>query len=148
MNNNILGKIVTPSNWGNHGWNFLIPVCYGYPDIPTIDDKHNYRVFFESMKYTLPCISCRHNYKNHLNKFSLINALESRQKLIKWIFKIKKAVGNSKKEYTQQDYVNFIINKDNKPTGQNNFQIGLIPLILISLILLYHFKLKKYLSSP
>jgi hypothetical protein len=150
MNNNTLGKIVNPSNWGNHGWNFLIPVCYSYPDVPSIDDKHNFRVFFESLKYTLPCMSCRNNYQGHLNNLSLIKALESKQTLVKWIFKLKKSVGHSKKEYTEKDYINFIINKYNKPTNNltNDFKIGLIPLILICLILLYHFKLKKYLGSP
>ena len=36
--------IITPQEWGPHGWKFIHYVSLGYPENPTEEDKHKYKM--------------------------------------------------------------------------------------------------------
>ena len=58
-----------PKIWGEHAWIFLHTITLNFPENPTFEDKHNYKTFFESLKYILPCPTCREHYKENINKY-------------------------------------------------------------------------------
>jgi hypothetical protein len=74
-----------PEIWGKYGWTFFHFVTLGYPDNPTIQDKENYYVWIDHLKYVLPCDNCKQNLKTHIKKYPLTEtALMSRSNLVKW----------------------------------------------------------------
>ena len=55
-----------PSIWGKHGWKFIHFVAQGYPDKPSQEQKLQYKNFFNSIQYVLPCSFCRDHYTQNL----------------------------------------------------------------------------------
>ena len=49
------------SVWGPSMWHYLHTMSFNYPVNPTTDDKHRYRDFILSLRWTLPCGKCRKN---------------------------------------------------------------------------------------
>ena len=49
-------------NWGPHAWNFLHSVSFAYPIEPTLQDQQNYKNFYHSIQFILPCSFCRSYY--------------------------------------------------------------------------------------
>lgn len=84
-----------PKIWGKSGWIFLTCVVLNYPDNPTDDDKKNYFVFFNQLKYVLPCNECQNNFTKHIEKRPLTDFdLESREKLLDWFIDIQNMVNS------------------------------------------------------
>lgn len=82
-----------PKVWGPSSWLFMHCVTLSYPNKPSDNDKHNIKQFFIYMGKVLPCIKCRHNFKNHLNKHPLNDkALSSRENLVNWLIDIHNEV--------------------------------------------------------
>jgi hypothetical protein len=54
------------SIWGPQLWFTLHCISFNYPIKPTPTDKQNYRTFFESLQYVLPCGACRTNFAENL----------------------------------------------------------------------------------
>jgi hypothetical protein len=77
-----------PQIWGKHGWIFLHSVTLAYPDDPTENDKQNYRTFFNTLPFILPCAACRQNLDKHMGKVSLDQALTNKKSLVKWLIAI------------------------------------------------------------
>lgn len=80
---------INPRLWGREGWVFLHNIAKGYPSNPTPIDKNNYKITFESLKDTLPCKTCRNNYKQHLREFPIKNYLHNRKSLLNWVRLVK-----------------------------------------------------------
>ena len=84
---------MNPKIWGPSAWFFLHSVTFRYPDNPSKQDKYNYKTFFESLKYILPCYKCSLNYKKHLDEYPINDdVLQSRKSLINWLIKIHNEV--------------------------------------------------------
>ena len=49
--------------WGPPAWIFLHTVAHNYPLKPTRQDRKNYKNFFKSIGYILPCKYCRMSYQ-------------------------------------------------------------------------------------
>jgi hypothetical protein len=80
--------------WGPDGWKLLHSIPHNYPETPTKDDKNTYAIFFESIKYILPCIYCRMSYTEYINDIPINNYLDSRKKLAKWVYLIHNKVND------------------------------------------------------
>ena len=71
--------------WGSHMWFSLHTITFNYPLNPNQEDISNYKNFFISLKYVIPCSICKKNYIRHLNELPLDNVLTSRKKLVYWL---------------------------------------------------------------
>lgn len=75
--------------WGPSGWRLLHSITFGY--IPRTDKKA-VRDMFEMLPYVLPCKFCRASLTEYMNKDPLESALETRESLTKWLWRIHNEV--------------------------------------------------------
>lgn len=80
------------SIWGPSGWRLIHSTAFTYPRNPTFVDKQRYKMFFESLAYTLPCVNCQHNFQKELLQFDLDRALRSREDLARWSIDLHNSV--------------------------------------------------------
>lgn len=87
--------------WGPHGWFFCESICLGYPDNPTKEIKQQYKNFFYSFPYIIPCTKCRLHFSQYIKKYPLNDKiLSSKDNLIMWILSAHnnvKKINNNKK---------------------------------------------------
>lgn len=81
--------------WGPPVWFFLHMITFNYPVNPTKKDKINYRNFFQSLGFVLPCRVCRENYQIKNSKIPL-KYFKSRHSLARYIYKVHQDVPNQK----------------------------------------------------
>jgi len=82
--------------WGPSAWTFLHYITLNYPEYPSKDEKLQYKIFFESLQYILPCPECREHYQKHLVTTSLTDkVLSCRRNLIMWLIDLHNIVNKS-----------------------------------------------------
>lgn len=89
-NNGLITK-----TWGSAGWTFGHCVAEGYPIHPSPEKKVEYRRYFESLGYVLPCCYCRDSYSIFITTgdTKLTDAdLVSRDTLTAWFYRMHQAV--------------------------------------------------------
>tara|TARA_B110000285_G_scaffold51050_1_gene57991 strand:- start:1687 stop:2094 length:408 start_codon:yes stop_codon:yes gene_type:complete len=128
---------IKPSIWGPHGWKFLHYVSMGYPNSPSYEDKSNYKNFYHSLQYVLPCEKCAMNYKQNLRKLPIDNNLESRDSLVKWVIDIHNLVndelGKDKVDYEKA--LSLYTNEESKLVD-HCFKLAVLIIILYFLYLI------------
>ncbi len=126
-----------PEFWGPSGWKFLHSVTFQYPIKPTVNDKAHYKEFFNSLKHTLPCEKCAYHYTAHLRKFPIDSALETREKLVRWLITVHNEVNKSlgKREYSYEEVIDIYKDEMDGVLGRVSFTNTL--LLIIILVLLY-----------
>jgi hypothetical protein len=103
---------INPDKWGKDGWRFLHFVSLGYPDYPTEIQKEQYKNFFYSIKYVLPCRKCSEHYTENLNKYPLSDdILSNKNKIINWVIDIHNEVNkiNNKNIVNYDDAIKYHI---------------------------------------
>jgi hypothetical protein len=78
--------------WGPSGWRLLHLITFAYNPHT---DKVKMREFFQTIPFILPCKYCRTSLAGYMETYSLEQALDSRDSLTKWLWKIHNEV-NSK----------------------------------------------------
>lgn len=152
---------MNPKIWGPSAWIFLHSITFNYPDQPTEEIKNQYKTFFESLQFVLPCDKCKNNYKNKLLKFKLSDdVLKNKQSLIEWLIDIHNEVNksNNKKILTYKEVIQKYIDLyDPKEKRKENINYNIIDqkyqsilpnlfnILLIIIFTLYCLK-KKYLN--
>jgi hypothetical protein len=90
-NNGLITKI-----WGPSAWEFFHSVTFGYPLKPTDEQKKQYKDFFTSTGFVLPCKYCRDSYTEFIksDKDAKLRDedLEDRESLTKWGYRIHERV--------------------------------------------------------
>jgi len=97
--------------WGPPGWIFLHCITFGYPVNPEeYDKKHGYPIgstrrryllFFHLIAWVLPCRICRENYMDNITAIPVEEYLDSRTRLVKWLYLLHNRVNKHlKKRYT------------------------------------------------
>ena len=112
-----------PDVWGPHGWKFIHFITLGYPKNPTIDDKNNYKNFFNMIPNILPCIICKNHFKENMIKHPLTDDIMSdRIKLLNWSIDMHNEVNliNNKPFIDYEQGLKLIINNYNSNTNTNN----------------------------
>ena len=72
--------------WGPGLWNALHSITFDFPETPSDQDRQNYRNFFHSLKFVLPCSSCRDHFKKGIEEEMPIEpSLKSRDTITKWL---------------------------------------------------------------
>jgi len=126
---------VNPEEWGSEAWKFLHYVALVYPKNPSDEDKKNYKNFFYSLQHVLPCSKCSENYKEHLQKIPIEEALNNNDTLFKWTIDIHNEVNlmTNKDKFTYDKAYDLYLNKDK--SIQDNFMVfGFILLIVMFLL--------------
>ncbi len=109
---------IPPYVWGSFFWQMIHYVALSYPEEPTIIDKENYKMFFESLQYVLPCESCKDNMVLHMK--DLPPVLKNNEKLFYWTVDLHNMVREmtnkttityeeAKTLYSYNDYCSFDI---------------------------------------
>lgn len=79
--------------WGKLMWTMLHTISFNYPVEPTEIDKDHYHDFLMSLKFTLPCKSCRENYAKNLEALDYSrDCLESRKTFSMFIYRLHNCV--------------------------------------------------------
>jgi hypothetical protein len=134
-----------PEIWGPSGWLFLHTITFHYPINPTQEQKIKHKELFENLVYTLPCARCAQHYSNNLKKYSLDEALQTKDKLINWLIDIHNEVNkkNNKKVYSYDEvkeiYKDMYSMKNKDKIGGFNLNTILI-IVIIILIGFYIYK--------
>ena len=76
-----------PQHWGGMGWTFLLYVALNFPNNPTVEQKNNYRAFYQALGPVLPCVICRNNYAAHLNDVGPPD-VRGRRELVTWLLSV------------------------------------------------------------
>lgn len=80
--------------WGPDGWKLLHSIAQKYSDRPTESQRKTYSLFFNCLKYVLPCIYCRNSFTEYTNILPVDEHLENREKLTKWMYDIHNMVND------------------------------------------------------
>lgn len=80
--------------WGPSGWKLLHMVAYNYPDKPSEVDKQKYGMFYNNLKYVLPCKYCRISLTSFMDELPIEKYIGSKSKLTRWIYLIHNKVNN------------------------------------------------------
>ncbi len=82
--------------WNTRNWNFLYSSIYGtYPIRINKDNwehkriKRQFKTFLFQLKYILPCKNCKELFKILWEKIPIDDYLDSRNKLLNWLYKIQ-----------------------------------------------------------
>jgi len=137
MNNNI---------WGPKAWVFLHTITFNYPNNPSNSDKKNYKNFFESLQFILPCKICKEHYINHIKDNPIDNYLDTKENLVKWLIiihnEVNKILNKPILNYKEIiEHYNYIYNT-NTYTNTYNINIMFIILIVLSIIVVLFIYLK------
>lgn len=82
-----------PNYWGPALWTTLHTMSFDYPENPTEEEKSNYRNFFHSLKYVLPCGVCRKHYGKSIDQtYPIDPALKNRDTLSRWLVEFHNTV--------------------------------------------------------
>lgn len=141
------------SIWGNAMWNSLHCISFTYPENPSNDDKYNYKIYFETVKYVLPCCVCRKHYTEHTQQggdFELSDRIfENKKSLTKWVYELHKAVDESlgvNYDITYDDlclkYESYVarcnVTQEDKTFAYKNFYNNEAPIIKYETALLFN----------
>jgi hypothetical protein len=92
--------------WGPHLWFSLHTMSFNYPLKPNNKDKNEYKNFFNSLKYVIPCSVCKKNYIRHLNELPIEKHLSNRKELVYWVIDLHNMVnGETGKKIISYDNV-------------------------------------------
>jgi hypothetical protein len=80
--------------WGPNLWFSLHTMTFVYPLKPSENDKKNYKLFFESLQFTIPCSVCRKNYIRHWKEYPIDKNLNSRKELVYWLIDLHNIVNS------------------------------------------------------
>ena len=80
---------LNPEYWGPHFWEVMYLAAVGYSSEPTVNEKIGFRMFYDSLRYVLPCQKCRKEYDQYVNQFPLTgDDTSSPQRLFDWVYRL------------------------------------------------------------
>ena len=98
-----------PKIWGPHAWFFLETITMSYPENPSEEQIKNFKTFFYTLQFIIPCNKCRVNYNKHLQIYPLSDhVLRNRDNLFKWIVNMHNAVDPNKTRTLKETYDYYI----------------------------------------
>jgi len=78
--------------WGPAGWRFLHLLTFLYPETPDTGDKIIMRDMMNLLPDILPCKYCRASFTKYMANLDITPALESRELLVEWLYKMHNKV--------------------------------------------------------
>lgn len=84
---------IGPEIWGRSFWEFLDAIIATYPrENPSAEQHAAVRDLLQSLRYVLPCPTCRKHYNDFIQTHPLDQALASRRSLLDFYFTLKKDI--------------------------------------------------------
>jgi len=138
--------------WGSSMWFSLHTITMNYPNNPTYIQKKDYKNFFNSLQYVIPCTVCRRNYQRHLKELPIEPALTNRKTLVYWLIDIhnmvnseigkkimsyKNVIDKYEKIYDKKIFDDVYILKEEKEPSHLLLYVSLFILIVFICIIYY-----------
>lgn len=84
---------IGPEIWGRSFWEFLDAIVATYPrENPSAEQRAATHDLLMSLRYLLPCPTCRKHYQDFIDTHPLDAALSSRRSLMDFYFTLKKDI--------------------------------------------------------
>jgi hypothetical protein len=101
--------------WGPSGWEFLHTLTFIYPVKPSYNDKVKMQQFMNTINYILPCKYCRISFTKYTKNLPINDYLDSREKMVEWLYKIHNKVNKKlrKQGFCKYDNPELSTVKDN-----------------------------------
>jgi hypothetical protein len=111
-----------PTVWGPKLWLFIHTIALNFPDKPSFEDVKNYEMFFENLKYIIPCEACRLHYTQRLSANPVSKYLTDANTLFIYTIDLHNEVNKSlkKKIYSYEEVAKMYRNYYNKPYSLKN----------------------------
>lgn len=81
--------------WGPSFWHVLHSITFNYPTNPKDEEKEQYKIFFKSLCFVIPCCECRGHFTKHIGEGETMftdEVLENRESLSKWLYNFHNVV--------------------------------------------------------
>jgi hypothetical protein len=131
------------AQWYHCTWSTIHYLALGYPELPSPDDKSNYKAFFLALGPVLPCKKCSVNYQRHLQEIPIDPYLANTTTLFEWTVKLHNIVNreNNKPEWTVEQARRHYL----KPIKKDNLTTVTIisAFVLVALCILISMKWKR-----
>jgi hypothetical protein len=117
---------IDPKLW--NGWKFLNSIALTYDN----KYKKQYILFFENLKYTLPCEICKVHYTEYFDKSDKETVFKNSDNLLNWLITLRNNIykmNKRNKSFNVQSTIDEIFNK--------SYNFNLLIIFFIILILLY-----------
>jgi len=104
-----------PKIWGPQLWHSLHCITFTYSLSPTEEEKRQFRNFFESLQFVIPCCICKTHFQQHISEgeFKLTDEVfRDRLSLTRWLYNLHCKV-NKELGYDYDISFNDICNKYN-----------------------------------
>lgn len=124
-----------PQDWGPNLWKSIHYIALAYPELPSHEEKINYKNFYINLQHIIPCKYCRIHYEEHLQELPMIDLyLDTKIRLFEWTVMLHNKVNKilNKKEYTLKEAYELYI-------GKNNDYIYYIITCFITILILIYF---------
>lgn len=80
--------------WGPDGWKLLHSIAVHFPENPTDNAKKQYKKFFKTLPYVLPCKYCRDSLSEFYIELPIEPFLVNKKKLFEWSYRIHNKVND------------------------------------------------------
>lgn len=85
-------KAADPATWGPSMWRFLHCAALAYPSKGDESSAAAFRRFVDALGDVLPCPTCAHNYRRHLQELPVDPFLAGRAALFEWTVQLHNLV--------------------------------------------------------
>lgn len=94
----MLSKNTDKNAWGPQLWHSIHMIALNYPDQPSPTDRLNYKLFFESLKDVIPCLTCADHYGKNMQDLPIERYLDDSGKLFEWTVALHNLVNSTYKK--------------------------------------------------
>ena len=77
-------------SWGPKTWDAMHAMSFGFPNLPTKDEKQQAYNFFTALSVMIPCQKCREHCKDHI--LTHPPKVQNRESLSQWLFDFHNSV--------------------------------------------------------
>ena len=127
--------------WGPKLWFIIHTIALNFSDNPTYNEIRNIELFFNSLKFNIPCEKCRIHYTERLDKNPIINHLKNSETLFKYTIDLHNEVNKSlgKRIYSYDEVLEIYKNEYKDKNDKNINTEGIINKknIIITTIILF-----------
>lgn len=93
-----MNENISPTSWGTNVWKMIFEITAVYPNSPSNAEIESMKFFFLSLKFLLPCESCRLSYTQFITQpttdINNSTTFSSKNNLITFVYNLRNKVNN------------------------------------------------------